>query len=330
METRMLTAAVLATVALIASVQAGNGHHSNGGNVVSGRSGAVRSGGSSFSSMPARSFSGNRIYSGQRFSSFGPGSSNVTRFRPQTVNSNFGARQLARQNFGANRLGQIGNNSRIVRSGNGNGFARNNNLIRNRTGAGQFRNGNRLASNWRSHVVAQHSATWHRDWDRHHDHFFHGNRFVFIDGFWWGFGLGFDPWWWGDYPYYGYGYGYPYNYGYGYNYDNGSSYDNGYDSGYTDPGPDNQSYNDPRANRGQDGSQNNYGAQSANSSVAAAQERLSRDGFYNGGIDGVLGPETRHALVRFQTKHGLRISGELTTETLDALGLQQYANSGFN
>jgi peptidoglycan hydrolase-like protein with peptidoglycan-binding domain len=64
--------------------------------------------------------------------------------------------------------------------------------------------------------------------------------------------------------------------------------------------------------------------------VAAAQERLSRDGFYTGQIDGVLGPETRHALVRFQTKHGLRISGELSTETLDALGLRQYANSGFN
>ncbi len=321
METRILTAAVLATLALIAPVEAGNGHHSGGGNVVSGRSGAVRSGGGpSFSSMPARSFGGNRIYSSQRFSSFRPGSSNVTRFRSQSLNSNFGARQLARQNFGANRFGQTANNSRIVRSGNG--FARNNSVVRNRTAAGQFRNGNRLAPNWRSHVIAQHSGNWHRDWDRHHDHFFHGRRFVFIDGFWWGFGLGFDPWWGWDYPYYGYGYGYgypyDYGYGYGYNYDNG--YDSNYDNGYADPGPNDQSY----------GNRNSYGAQSANSSVAAAQERLSRDGFYTGQIDGVLGPETRHALVRFQTKHGLGISGELTTETLDALGLRQYANSGFN
>jgi len=172
-------------------------------------------------------------------------------------------------------------------------------------------------------VVAQHSANWHRDWDRHHDHFFHGHRFVFIDGFWWGFGLGFDPWWAWDYPYYGYGYGYPYNYGYGYNYDNG--YDSNYDNGYSDPGS-NGSYNDPGAYGGQYGNQNNYGAQSANSTIAAAQDRLTQEGFYRGQIDGVLGPETRHAIVRFQTKHGLGISGELTTETLNAMGLRQYAN----
>ena len=68
----------------------------------------------------------------------------------------------------------------------------------------------------------------------------------------------------------------------------------------------------------------------ANSSVAAVQDKLVHEGFYNGQIDGVLGPETRHALVRFQTKHGLRVSGELTTETLDALGLREYANYGSN
>ncbi|HJT46059.1 MAG TPA: peptidoglycan-binding domain-containing protein [Chthoniobacterales bacterium] len=77
--------------------------------------------------------------------------------------------------------------------------------------------------------------------------------------------------------------------------------------------------------------QNGYAnQQSANSTVAAVQDRLVRDGFYSGQIDGVLGPETRHALVRFQTKRGLRISGELTTETLDALGLRQYGNYGSN
>ena len=164
METRILTAAVLATVALIAPVQAGNGHHNNGGNVVSGRSGAVRSGGRSFSSMPARSFGGNRmVYSGQRFSSFGTGSPNVTRFRPQSVNSNFGARQLARQNFDANRFGKFGNNSGVARGGNG--FARNNGAIQNqRTGSGQIRNGN-LAGNWKNHVFAQRSANWNRNWN---------------------------------------------------------------------------------------------------------------------------------------------------------------------
>lgn len=323
MKTTVLMAALVASAGLIAPVQAGNGHHSGGGGAVAARSGAVRGGGPSFSSMPARSFGGNRmVYSGQRFSSYGPRSSNVTRSYPQSVNSNFGARQLSRQNFNANRFGQIGNNSRIVRSGNS--VARNNNnVIRNRTG-GQFGNGNRLAPNWRNHVVAQHSANWHRDWDHHHDHFFHGTRFVFIDGFWWGFGLGFDPWWWGDYPYYGYGYDYPYNYGYGYN------YGNGYDYGYSDPGVyDSQ----PAYQNGYDdqsGNQNGYNDQSANSTIAGVQDRLARDGYYRGQIDGVMGPETRHAIVRFQTKHGLRISGELTTETLDAMGLRQSSNYGSN
>jgi len=326
-------ATLVASTALIAPAQAGNSRHSSGGGFVApARGGGAPSFGSmpagrfggapSFRSMPTGSFSGNRmVYSGQRFSSAGVRPSGAVRVRPQSINPNFGAGQFARGNMGVNRTNQFGNNQRFVQ--NGNSVARNNNVIRNRTGAGQFRNGNRLASNWRSHVVAQHSANWHRDWDRHHDHFFHGHRFVFIDGFWWGFGLGFDPWWAWDYPYYGYGYGYPYNYGYGYNYDNG--YDSNYDNGYSDPGS-NGSYNDPGAYGGQYGNQNNYGAQSANSTIAAAQDRLTQEGFYRGQIDGVLGPETRHAIVRFQTKHGLGISGELTTETLNAMGLRQYAN----
>ncbi len=327
MNIKLTAVALLASATLIANAEAGNRNGNGGGNFVGARSGAVRGGGApSFRSMPMRSFSGNRmIYSGQRFSSAGVRPSGAVRVRPQSINPNFGGSQFARGNMGVNRTNQFRNNQHFVQ--NGGGFARNNNVIRNRTGAGQFRNGNRLASNWRSHVVAQHSANWHRDWDRHHDHFFHGHRFVFIDGFWWGFGLGFDPWWpWWDYP--SYGYGYPYNYGY---YPNG--YDNGYganDPGaYDDQGGYQNGYDDQSGY--QPGSQNGYGnQQSANSSVAAAQDRLTQEGFYRGQIDGVLGPETRHAIVRFQTKHGLGVSGELTTETLNAMGLRQYANSGFN
>ncbi|HWY41099.1 MAG TPA: peptidoglycan-binding domain-containing protein [Chthoniobacterales bacterium] len=338
MKIKLLTVALLASAALIGNANAGNRSGNGGGNFAAARSGAVRGGGApsfrsmpagryggaapSFRSMPMRSFSGNRtVYSGQRFSSVGVRSPAVTDFRSRPLNSNISAgRQFTGGNAGINRTNQFRNNQRFGQSGGG--FARNNSVIRNRTGAGQFRNGNRLAPNWRNHVVAQHSANWHRDWDRHHDHFFHGNRFVFIDGFWWGFGLGFDPWWW-DYPYYGYGY--PYNYGYypngyndyGYGYNDPGTYDdqNGYQNGYDDQ------------SRYQ---QNGYGDQSANSSVAAAQDRLTQEGFYRGQIDGVLGPETRHAIVRFQTKHGLGISGELTTETLNAMGLRQYANSGSN
>ncbi|HUE40757.1 MAG TPA: peptidoglycan-binding domain-containing protein [Chthoniobacterales bacterium] len=334
MKTIVLMAALVASAALIAPAQAGNGHHSGGGGFVApargggapsfrsmpaGRFGAAPS----FRSMPMRSFSGNRtVYSGQGFSSAGARSPRMTEFGSRPLNSNMSAgRQFTGGNAGINRTNQFRNNQRVVQ--NGGGLPRNNNAIGNRTG-GQFRNGNRLAPNWRNHVVAQHSANWHRDWDRHRDHFFHGNRFVFIDGFWWGFGLGFDPWLWWDYPYYGYGYGYGYPYNYGY-YPNG--YGDGYGYGYNDPGD----YNDqPGYDNGYNDQsryqQNGYGDRSANSSVAAAQDRLTQEGFYRGQIDGVLGPETRHAIVRFQTKHGLGISGELTPETLNAMGLRQYAN----
>src|SRR5258708_1118034 len=43
-------------------------------------------------------------------------------------------------------------------------------------------------------IVERHDANWHRDWDRHHGHFFHNRFFVFDDGFW----FGLDPWY---YPY---------------------------------------------------------------------------------------------------------------------------------
>lgn len=130
------------------------------------------------------------------------------------------------------------------------------------------------------------------------------------------FDVGFSPWWWW-YPYdYYYG-GYPYGYGY-YPY---GSYDYGY--GYNDQGVyDNQPAYDQSYSGDYD--------QSGNSNVAAAQDKLAQEGFYRGQIDGVLGPETRHAIVRFQSSRGLRVNGDLTTETLGALGLRGYADSGFS
>ena len=57
--------------------------------------------------------------------------------------------------------------------------------------------------------------------------------------------------------------------------------------------------------------------------VADAQALLEREGYYRGQIDGVLGPETRHAIVRYQSDKGLEPSGNLTSETLRSLGLQE-------
>ena len=104
---------------------------------------------------------------------------------------------------------------------------------RNGIGASQARNNtNNLRPNWRSHVLAQHSASWHRDWDRGHDHWWHGHHCRFINGSWVIFDAGFDPWWPYGYPYGYYAYdGYPYDYGSD-DYDQGVYQDEGYNQRY--------------------------------------------------------------------------------------------------
>src|SRR6266404_3891630 len=57
--------------------------------------------------------------------------------------------------------------------------------------------------------------------------------------------------------------------------------------------------------------------------VADLQDKLATAGYYHGRIDGALGPETRHALVRYQSAKGLEPSGNLTPDTLRSLGMQQ-------
>jgi Putative peptidoglycan binding domain len=128
-------------------------------------------------------------------------------------------------------------------------------------------------------IVERHDANWHRDWDRHHGHFFHNRFFVFGDGFW----FGLDPWF------------YPYDY---YAYDDQDYY--GYDA-----------FNDP------------YSV----SMVGAVQSDLARQGYYRGVIDGVYGPQTRVAITRYQSNHGLQMTGSLTTATLRSLGLPQPMGS---
>lgn len=48
-------------------------------------------------------------------------------------------------------------------------------------------------------------------------------------------------------------------------------------------------------------------------SIREAQLELRRSGLYNGSLDGVIGPQMKQALVRFQKENGLE-----TTATLDA------------
>ena len=148
---------------------------------------------------------------------------------------------------------------------------------------------------------------------------------------WFIFDIGFLPWFgWPYYDYYAYDYypyGYPYGYGYGYPYGSGYGYDsgaydgsyyegqNGYDSSYYDQG----GYDSSNYGRNRSGSYD----RSAAAEVADVQALLERQGYYHGQIDGVLGPETRHAIVRYQSDKGLEPSGNLTSETLRSLGLRQ-------
>jgi hypothetical protein len=286
MKAKFYWIALLASAALIAQAQAGGYHGGGGGNFAAAGPGPARSGGGpSFHSMPARSFGGGRmVYSGQRLSSTGLRAPRSMEFRPQYVHPNAG--------------GSIGSGQ--LRHGNINQGDRAQRFSNVRSGAGQLRNGNNLPTNWRNHVVAQHSANWQRNWDRSRDHVWRGHHCRFINGSWAIFDFGFDPWW--PYWYYPYDY-YAYDY-YGYPY--------GYDSGYYDSGGDqNEEYY----------GQNGYG-DATDSTVAAAQQRLAREGYYRGQIDGVIGPETRRAVARYQSSHGLRVTGALTADTLEALGLR--------
>jgi Putative peptidoglycan binding domain len=291
MKTKFYWVALLASAALIAQAQAG-GHHSGGGggNFAAAGPGPARSGGGpSFGSMPSRSFGGGRmIYSGQRFSSIGmraPG------YGQHYINPNGGATVRARQ-FTPGNINRGNRSAQFSNTGN----RAVGNLRQSGNGARQVRSGNNLPTNWRNHVVAQHSGNWQRNWDRSRDHVWHGHHCRFINGSWVIFDFGFDPWWPYWYPYDYYAYGYPY----------------GYDPGYYDSGAD---------QNGEYYSQNGYGDY-ADSTVAAAQQRLAREGYYRGQIDGVIGPETQRAVARYQSSHGLRVTGALTADTLEALGLR--------
>jgi Putative peptidoglycan binding domain len=55
--------------------------------------------------------------------------------------------------------------------------------------------------------------------------------------------------------------------------------------------------------------------------VVDVQTQLERDGYYNGPVDGVLGPMTRQAIAAFQADNGLAITSTVDEPTLDTLGL---------
>ena len=143
------------------------------------------------------------------------------------------------------------------------------------------------------HIAERHAANWHRDWDRRHAHFDHGHFFVFDDGFWFGLDPGFYPW---DYlPYYADDYN-PYDYNADDQpYDNTGAVDN------SAPAPD--------------------------ATVEAIQERLAQLGYYKGPVDGVFGPTTRDAVANYQVANQLNVTGSLSPDTMQSLGVPEPAAS---
>jgi Putative peptidoglycan binding domain len=55
--------------------------------------------------------------------------------------------------------------------------------------------------------------------------------------------------------------------------------------------------------------------------VVNVQTQLARDGYYNGPVDGVLGPMTRQAIAAFQADHGLAVTSTVDEPTMATLGL---------
>jgi hypothetical protein len=163
------------------------------------------------------------------------------------------------------------------------------------------------------HIAERHDGNWwHRDWDRRHAHFFNNRFFVFDNGFWCGLDAGFFPW---DYlPYYAGDY-YPYDYYTDvqpdYNTASASAYPYGY---YTGVQPD---YN----------TEADDGAPVADTTVQATQERLAQLGYYNGPVDGIFGPTTRDAVAKYQIDNQLDVTGSLSPDTLQSLGVPPGPNN---
>jgi len=303
MKTKFYWVALLASAAMIAQANAG-GHHGGGGAGFSGGGHAAPGGGG----VRASSFGSRGNFGGGRFMAPGPRFSSYRApmaFHQQRFGGSDRAFALARsRQFGTEMASRRFDTPRTFNHGE-NRFAGNGRILGNR-----FEN--RGLNSARDHLFARRSADWHRDWDRGRDHWWRGHRCRFVNGAWFIYDFGFYPYYnWYPYGYpYGYAYGYPYD-GYGYDY-----YPYGYNAGLYEGDTD---YYTQGAYDSSD--------QSADSTIASAQEQLAGQGYYRGEIDGVFGPETRRAIMRYQSDHGLRVTGRLNVDTLGALGLPRVASN---
>jgi len=324
MKTKFYWVALLASAALIGQAQ-GGGNHGGGGGMGGGFGGGGRVGGGGGRAGPVGDgFRGSGFHAaspafrGAR-GSFGVGS--------RGGGVGFGMPHYQRPVYLNGRVARSvtpSTGARTAASRPQNRFSSIRNPALQRPAAGFNRGANASAAglpertahrglNGRTdHIAERHDSNWHRDWDRRHAHFFRNRFFVFDNGFWCGLDDGFFPW---DYlPYYAGDY-YPYDY-----YtdvqpnDNtapASAYPYGY---YTGVQPDD---NPAAAN----------GPAVPDPTVEAIQERLAQGGYYNSPVDGIFGPTTRDAVAKYQIDNQLDVTGSLSPETLQSLGIPPGPNN---
>jgi len=78
---------------------------------------------------------------------------------------------------------------------------------------------------------------------------------------------------------------------------------------------------DPYAAYAYDGPIYGYNGLPPDQVIVDVQEQLQRDGYYDGPIDGVLGPMTREAIAAFQADNGLAVTSVIDEPTLATLGV---------
>ena len=77
---------------------------------------------------------------------------------------------------------------------------------------------------------------------------------------------------------------------------------------------------DPYAYYPYDGPIYGYNGLAPDQVIADVQAQLQRDGYYDGPIDGILGPMTRDAIAAFQANNGLEVTSTIDEPTLSTLG----------
>jgi len=89
----------------------------------------------------------------------------------------------------------------------------------------------------------------------------------------------------------------------------------------------------PPREQAQSGSTSSKGAighpaRMASNEVRQAQQKLKDDGDYTGQIDGLAGPQTHQAVMAYQKKNNLKVTGRLDRQTREKLGLGGTGASG--